>query len=211
MVFMVGVRTPSSVMHKAADDIPNTRRPLDWASSAIGAILWREPVWTYEESWLPTELRDACESIMADQFEDYTPDPEGHVICAVQPLGATTFRVLSDGTYSALLVKYTGSIGSAAIVTASRSLSESIDSKAENLGLELIVLRATDQAVSFWQKMGQLGLRSGDPDPKLNSYAARYSAAPKNDKEKQLLEEYGLLAWLEVPDDCRHMYKSLRP
>ena len=55
-------------------------------------------------------------------------------------------------------------------------------------------------------------------------------AAPKNDKEKQLLEdgvkdmqglrlwrlvsdveEYGLLAWLEVPDDCRHMYKSLRP
>ena len=136
-----------------------------------------------------------------------------------------------------------------------RSLSESIDSKAENLGLELIVLRATDQAllaglhikefrkgvltelvysawkaVSFWQKMGQLGLRSGDPDPKLNSYAARYSAAPKNDKEKQLLEdgvkdmqglrlwrlvsdveEYGLLAWLEVPDDCRHMYKSLRP
>ncbi|CAE7779091.1 Ppef1 [Symbiodinium sp. CCMP2592] len=140
---------------------------------------------------------------MADQFEDYTPDPEGHVICAVQPLGATTFRVLSDGTYSALLVKYTGSIGSAAIVTASRSLSESIDSKAENLGLELIVLRATNQAVSFWQKMGQLGLRSWGSDPKLNSYEARYSAAPKNDKEKQLLQDYGLLAWLEdsLPTD----------
>ena len=50
--------------------------------------------------------------------------------------------------------------GKVTVTLKPRSLSESIDSKAENLGLELIVLRATDEAVSFWQKMG-------------------YSAAPK--------------------------------
>ena len=41
---------------------------------------------------------------MADQFEDYTPDPEGHVICAVQPLG-TSLTVLPALPVSAHCLK----------------------------------------------------------------------------------------------------------
>ena len=40
---------------------------------------------------------------MADQFESYTPDPKGHLICAVQPLGisrtGTVLRVLHKSAH----------------------------------------------------------------------------------------------------------------
>ena len=107
-------------------------------ANAALLVMKSEPTLTLSEDSLPPTVSGACEELLRSRFPDISRDGcELH--CAIQPLGAIAFRVLTcrDGHPKAMYIEMTRAIGG---IGGGRSLAEQVQERAAALGVEAIIL-----------------------------------------------------------------------